>query len=327
MLMRVFVALSLALLLGAPVIAAPAELLLEAPGPQGPLKGRYLAPEAGEGGAGKETPPVLLIIPGSGPTDRDGNSPLGIRSASYRLLAEALAARGVASLRVDKRGMFASAAALADPNRVTIDDYAVDVRAWLDVLKARTRASCVWLAGHSEGGLVALAAAQQADGVCGLVLLATPGRPLGAVLLEQLAANPANAPILEPARQAVAQLERGEAVDVRAMHPGLQALFAPAVQGFLQSVMRLDPAQLAADYQGPLLILQGERDLQVGVADARRLSQAQPRARLVLLAGVNHVLKAVASEQRGPNLASYADPSLPLAPGVAEAVADFVRRP
>lgn len=323
MLIRMLVVLSLAFLRGVPVMAAPAELPMEAPGPQGLLRGSYLAPE---GRAGAEMP-VLLIIPGSGPTDRDGNSPLGVRAASYRLLAEALAARGVASLRVDKRGMFASAAAQADPNQVTIDDYAVDARAWLGVLRARTGASCVWLAGHSEGGLVALAAAQQADGVCGLVLLATPGRPLGAVLLEQLSANPANAPILAPARQAVAQLERGEAVDVRAMHPGLQALFAPAVQGFLQSVMRLDPAQLAADYRGPLLILQGERDLQVGVTDARRLSLAQPRARLVLLPGVNHVLKVVASEQRGPNLASYADPNLPLAPGVAEAVADFVRRP
>lgn len=321
--MRVFVVLSLAFLLGAPVVAAPVEIPMEAPGPQGPLKGSYLAPERG---AGPETP-VLLIIPGSGPTDRDGNSPLGIKSGSYRLLAQALASQGLASLRVDKRGMFASAAALADANRVTIEDYAVDVRAWARVLKEKTGVSCVWLAGHSEGGLVALAAVRQAQDVCGLVLLATAGRPLGTLLLEQLQANPANAPILEQARRAVAQLERGEAVDVRPLHPGLQALFAPAVQGFLQSAMRLDPAQLAADYQGPLLILQGERDLQVGVNDARRLSQAQPRARLVLLPGVNHVFKAVAGEQRGPNLASYADPSLPLAPGVAEAVADFVRRP
>jgi hypothetical protein len=80
--------------------AAVAAVPMTTPGPQGPLAGSLL--DAGKGA------PVVLIIPGSGPTDRDGNNPLGITAAPYRLLAEALAAKRVSSVRIDKRGMFGS---------------------------------------------------------------------------------------------------------------------------------------------------------------------------------------------------------------------------
>ena len=120
-----------------------------------------------------------------------------------RLLADALAAKGVSSVRIDKRGMFASAAAIPDPNKVTLSDYADDVAAWIAAIRAKTGASCVWVAGHSEGGLVALTAAQRVKGICGLILIATPGRPLGGVMREQFHANPANAPILPDADAAI----------------------------------------------------------------------------------------------------------------------------
>ena len=82
----------------------------------------------------------VLIIPGSGPTDRDGNSPMGVRGSTYRLLAEGLASRGVATLRIDKRGMYGSAGAAKDANAVTIADYGDDVQAW--VTRARVSSSC-----------------------------------------------------------------------------------------------------------------------------------------------------------------------------------------
>ena len=149
-----------------------AEAFLEAPGPHGPLKATLVMPDAGSG----RQAPAVLIIPGSGPTDRDGNNPLGIKAATYRLLAEALAQRGLSTVRIDKRGMFASGGAIPDANNVTINDYANDVHAWIKVIKGKTGAPCVWALGHSEGGLVALAAAQNPDGLCGLILVSTPGR-------------------------------------------------------------------------------------------------------------------------------------------------------
>ena len=299
---------------------APREV--EAPGPVGPLKGTLVE-------VADRRAPVVLVIPGSGPTDRDGNNPLGIRAAPYRLLAEALAARGVASVRIDKRGMFGSRAATADANAVTLDDYARDVRAWINTVRQlRGGGGCVWLAGHSEGGVVALVTARRsAEGICGLVLLATPGRPLGEALKAQLRANPANAPLLVEADRTIDALAAGKRVDVTGLHPALAALFAPPVQGFLNSLLPVDPAALLAGVDRPVLIVQGRRDLQVAVADAERLGAARPAARLMLLDDANHVLKTVRTDDRAANAATYADPALPLAPGVAEAVATFVRQP
>jgi pimeloyl-ACP methyl ester carboxylesterase len=298
------VALSTAAVAASP--SAPVQTYVQAPGPLGPLKGTMLSPASGRLA-------VMLIIPGSGPTDRDGNNPLGVKAATYRLLAEGLAERGIGTVRVDKRGMFASTAAVADANAVTIDDYVADVGAWIDVIRKETGVSCVWLLGHSEGGLVALAAAQKLPDICGLVLVSTAGRPLGEVLRTQLRANPANAPILAQAMAAIESLEAGKRVDVAGMHPALMPLFAPQV-----------PAKLVAAVAKPVLIVQGRRDMQVGVADAERLKEAAPKAELILLPDINHVLKTVASDDPRANASTYADPSLPLAPGVAEAVGKFV---
>ena len=85
-----------------------------------------------------------------------------MKASTYKLLAGGLAAKGIITVRIDKRGMFDSAGAVADANAVTIDDYAVDLHAWVKVIRAKTGASCVWLLGHSEGGLVALASSRNA---------------------------------------------------------------------------------------------------------------------------------------------------------------------
>ncbi|HIV78130.1 MAG TPA: alpha/beta hydrolase [Candidatus Sphingomonas excrementigallinarum] len=291
---------------------------IAAPGPQGPLKGSWTGPEG-------PRVPVVLMIPGSGPTDRDGNSPRGLKAASLRLLAEGLANRGIASVRIDKRGMFASAGAIPDANKVTIDDYAADTRAWIAAIRAKTGIPCVWVLGHSEGGLVALdTAAARPAGLCGVIAVSTPGRPLGEVMRAQLHANPANAPLLPDADRAIDALEAGRTIPATSLTPPLPMLFADAVQPFLVNSFAKDPAKLAAATAKPLLIVQGESDLQVTVEDAKILKAAQPKATLVLLPKVNHVLKTVEGDNRGANLATYADPNLPLAPGVVTAVVDFV---
>jgi pimeloyl-ACP methyl ester carboxylesterase len=290
---------------------------IHAPGPNGSLTGTVLTPDFTKG-------PVVLVVPGSGPIDRDGNASNAVRASTYRLLAEGLATHGIASVRIDKRGLYGSRAAVSDPNSVTIGDYADDVKTWISVIRRRTAAPCVWVLGHSEGGLVALAAAQTASDLCGLILVSTAGRPLGAVLREQLRANPANAPILDQALSAIAQLETGQRVDVTAIHPALLPLFRPEVQGFLINEFSIDPAKLIATCRHPILIVQGDRDIQVGVGDAQRLKQANPTATLAVLAHANHVLKSVVSDDRDANVATYSDPDLPLAPGVVDVITSFI---
>ncbi len=247
---RLCAAVMMVLAAGAP---AHANSDIEAPGPSGPLRGTILLPN--------KDAPVILMIPGSGPTDRDGNSPLGVRGEPYRLLAEGLAEQGIGSVRIDKRGMFGSEGAVPDANAVTIADYVGDTDAWVDAIRARTGTVCVWLLGHSEGGLVALAAAAKVDHLCGLILVATPGRPLGEVLKEQLRANPANAPVMDAADQAINDLSAGRRVVAESLPPALAPLFNPALQGFLISAFTLDPAELAGRSRLPILILQGQRDL------------------------------------------------------------------
>jgi len=298
--------------------AVAAGVGLAAPGPLGPLAGTYL-------NAGAKTP-VVLIIPGSGPTDRDGNNSMGITAAPYKLLAEGLQARGVSSVRVDKRGMFGSKAAVADANKVTISDYASDVHSWVTAIRKRTAAKCVWVLGHSEGALVALVAAQKPDRICGAVLVSGAGRKLSDVIREQLRSNPANAPLLDSAMAALATLDRGEKVDVTGMSPALLTLFRPQVQDYLIDMFRQDPPKLAASAKRPLLIVQGERDIQTSTTDAKALAAAQPKAKLVLIPAMNHVLKDVATDDRSANLATYADPSAPVDKTLVETIAKFVKR-
>src|SRR5262245_53427221 len=217
----------LAFIMATTAIVFAAETRLSIEGPSGVLQGTLASPDGGP-----KAPVVAVIIPGSGPTDRDGNNPLGVTAGSYRLLAEALAAKGVSTIRFDKRGLFGSSAASADADNVRMTELADDVPAWGREAQKRTSATCAWLIGHSEGSLVALITAQRPEGICGLILVAGAGRKAGDILREQLKANPANAPILEQALAAISELEAGRHVDVSSMHPALMALFLPAVRGF-----------------------------------------------------------------------------------------------
>jgi alpha-beta hydrolase superfamily lysophospholipase len=264
---------------------------------------------------------IVLIVPGSGPTDRDGNSPAGLHTDAYKQLAEGLAREGIATVRVDKRGMFGSAAA-GDPNNVSIEAYASDYRAWIDTLRAQTGRKCIWLLGHSEGALMVSAAAEGRKDVCGLILVAGMGRKMGDVIRAQLKANPANAPLLGEAYAAIADLEAGRHTDTSNMNPALLPLFAPPVQNFLISVMAADPVEAVRVARKKTLIVQGTTDLQVTEADARLLNKA-PRTRMEIIRGMNHVLKEAPAD-RDANLATYSDPTLPLHPKLVREIEDFI---
>lgn len=292
--------------------------MMTAPGPLG-LLGGILA------GGGEATRHVVIIIPGSGPTDCDGNNPLGVNSNTYKLLAEGLSSTDIAVIRIDKRGMFTSAGAVKNANHVVMDDYVQDMQQWVATARQRYPVAKVWLLGHSEGGLVALCTAiKSPEAIAGIILASTPGRPLGEILCTQLAMAGYSQALRQTAQAIIDGLSAGESVAASAIPEPLLPLFYPEVQGFLRSLLALDPVALIRQLALPILILQGSRDLQVGVEDAQRLHRAYPSSRLCMLASANHVLKFVASDDRQENIAAYRSPDLPLVPGVVTAIRTFI---
>lgn len=265
--------------------------------------------------------PAVLLIAGSGPTDRNGNS-LGLPGPnnSLQLLAEALAQRGIASVRYDKRGIGGSRAAMGSEADLRFDMFADDAAAWVRRMRLDPRLSTITVVGHSEGSLLGMLAARQA-GADAYVSLEGAGRSASTVIHDQLVTR-APAPLAAQADSIMAEIDAGRTVD--SVPSALMALFRPSVQPYLISWFRYDPAKEVARLHVPVLIVQGTTDIQVAEQDARLLASADPHAKLVIVDGMNHVLKLVPSDMT-QQMKSYSDPSLPVAPQLVDAVASFVK--
>jgi pimeloyl-ACP methyl ester carboxylesterase len=273
--------------------------------------------------------PVALIISGSGPTDRDGNSPmLAGHNDSLKMLAESLAALGIASLRYDKRGIGESAAAGGDESTSTFDLLVDDASLWLKTLAGDDRFDRTIVIGHSEGSLIGMITVSRV-GAGAFVSLEGAGRPAADVLRSQLATQlPPN--LMQEVGQVLSELEEGRTVlklpaGIDAVPAVGQALFRQSVQPYLVSWFRYDPLKVIAEFAGPSLIVQGTTDLQVPVADGEALAAAATDGTLALIEGMNHVLKLAPADPQ-TNVATYSDPSLPLAPELVEALNSFLRK-
>ncbi len=268
-----------------------------------------------------DRPPAALLVAGSGPTDRDGRS-RSVAAPYLKNLAEGLAARGIASLRYDKRGVAQSAAAAPSEQDLRFDHYVTDAARWVAWLRQRGDFGSVTIAGHSEGALIATRASLQAP-VNALVLLAPPGRPFGTVVRDQLRQTPMPPSLLDEALTTLATLERGEAAP--SVNPALFALFRPTVQPYLRSMIAIDPARELSTARSRVLIVSGGRDLQIGAVDIAALARARPDAEQFHRATMNHVL-ADAPDDREGNILLYADPATALAPGLVDVIAAFIVR-
>jgi alpha-beta hydrolase superfamily lysophospholipase len=274
---------------------------------------------------GEAPAPFVLIVPASSALDRNGDSTAaGPQPGTYKLLAEALAAKGIGSLRTDRRGVAGSAAALGDESAVTLDTYVDDAVAWAKFLALQPRVKCVWLMGHSEGALVAALAAQKVK-TCGVIEAAGAGRPAGDMIAAQLKAAENGGSLSEgaydQAMKIMAELRAGRRVaDVPL---ALDSLFRPSLQPYLISWLGRDPVAAQANLY-PVLVLQGDHDAQVSVDDARLLANVSRAIRLVILPNADHALKVVADKAPADE---GADDAAPLAPGAAPAIAEFIANP
>lgn len=268
-------------------------------------------------------PPVALIIAGSGPTDRDGNSPLlAGKNNSLRYRAEALVERGIASLRYDKRGVGQSRVAGLSEADLRFDHFVDDATAWGRRLAADRRFSSVVVIGHSEGSLIGMLAAPGIPATK-VVSIAGAGAPAGDVIVRQLSAQ-LQPPLLAQATSAVDKLERGELLDT--VPQVLYALFRPSVQPYLISWFKHDPRVAAARLGAPLLVVQGTHDIQALEEDARAIAAGQPRATLNLIQGMNHVLKQ-SPAGRLEQMPAYSDSTIAIDPTLVGLIATFIGRP
>ncbi len=266
--------------------------------------------------------PVVLIIAGSGPTDQDGNNPLGVRSDLYKKLAWGLAQRGIAAVRYDKRGIGASPFT-GDAAQVSFGDFVDDAAAGARALAADARFTKVVLLGHSEGALLAVRAANLGAPVAGVVMMAGTGRPLTTVLREQLARSLDSAQLAGYDRTLAAYLADGP---MPVVDSALRPLLNPAVRRFLQTESALDPAAEARRVPVPLLVLQGATDVQVSVADAEALRAVRPDAEVHILPETSHMFVRAASRESAAQAPGYTDLSVPLVPELVPLVAAFVER-
>lgn len=264
--------------------------------------------------------PIVVIIAGSGPTDRNGNSLMGIKPNSYAQLAWRLAERGVASVRYDKR-VLPGTNGQVNIASLSLEDFAADARAAADSLARDKAFSQVILLGHSEGAALALLAARDDPAVAGAILVSGLGRPLTVVLREQLSRQVDSATLVRY-DTAMAQYLRGEQpTDVP---PMLAMLFVPVNQNFMRSLAGFDPVAALQSVRQPVLIVQGGRDLQVRVMDAERMHSARPDAQVVVIPSANHVLKQATDTTLLGQLPTYQNPAIPIMPEVVSPIADWI---
>lgn len=266
--------------------------------------------------------PVVLILSGSGSTDRDGNVPGDTKKpAIYRVLAEALAKAGIASLRYDDEGIGGSTTGA--PDKVEDFRFAMeiaDAARFIAKLRDDARLGPVVVAGHSQGSLTGIMAAKTQP-IDGFISLAGAGRPVGQLLREQLAKRltSAQAAALDAA---VTEMEHGRAPGPLAAP--LDQILPASEQPYMMSWMAVDPKAEIAALAAPTLLLQGKLDTQVQVLDATLLDDGKPDATLTLVDDMGHMLRRVTSKDAAAQKASYSEP-LPIHETVVEAIASFVR--
>ncbi|WP_162985755.1 S9 family peptidase [Virgibacillus sp. Bac330] len=273
---------------------------------------------------GKEPYPVMLIIPGSGQTDRDGNT-VGIagKNNSLKLLAEGLADQGIATIRYDKRGVGKNSQAIIDERDIQFDQFVDDAAAFIDKLEADNRFTKIGVIGHSQGSLVGMLASLEKD-MDVFISLAGFGSPSDEGIYNQLQAQPKlPKELLRESKGILQSLKEGKTVNE--VGPELQPLLRPSVQPFLISWMKHDPQAVIAELQIPTFIVQGERDIQVPANEATILHEAAPNSELLLLEKMNHILKD-APKDREENMGTYTNSKLPLAEGLIEEIVDFLMK-
>lgn len=258
---------------------------------------------------------VALIIAGSGPTDLNGNNPSMVNN-SLMYLAHQLAINQIASVRYDKRGIASSAAAGKKEEDLRFDDYVNDAKLWVNLLNADQRFSKTIVIGHSEGSLIGMMAA---DSAYKFISIAGSGIAADALIKKQLATQPKA--VQDLCFPYIDSLKAGKFL--KNVEPALYSLFRPSVQGYMISWFKYDPAVEINKLNIPILLLQGDKDLQVGVENVKILNGQSKNARMYIILKMNHVMKIIEGDEK-ENLAAYSNRTLGISTFMTDCIVTFI---
>lgn len=264
-----------------------------------------------------ENPTLVIFIQGSGPTNRDGNQPM-MKNDGVKKIAHELADNGIASFRYDKRIFKMDKLRIKEAD-LSFEDFVVDVNAIIDHFEKENKFKKIILAGHSEGSLIGILAAQS-GGADAFISLAGAGRSIDEIIVEQIAKQSAD--LSENARTAFNEIkEKGSTSNYS---PYLESIFRPSVQPYIKSWMKFDPAAELAKLDIPVLIVNGSFDLQVDVTDAHLLQNAAPGSQLLIPEKMNHIFRKIEGESLD-NTKAYNEPGRPLHPELIPAMVGFIK--
>ena len=264
-------------------------------------------------------PNLVILIAGSGPTDRNGNQESSGNNNSLKFLAEGLTDKKTSVFSYDKRILQQMKDKNSDEKSLRFDDMITDACDVVAYFKSTKAVGKIIIAGHSEGALVGMITAQrtQADGY---ISLAGAGRTIDEVLMEQIEKN---LTILKDESAKVMQsLKNGKTVTIE--NPLMNLIFRESVQPYLISWIALNPQEEIKKINAPLLIVNGTKDLQVPQSEALLLHKANPKSELFIVENMNHVLKEIRTDEE--NLASYSNPNLPVMPELIDRIRLFLKK-
>jgi hypothetical protein len=285
--------------------------------PNGDLYGTIMLPEKMNG-----TVPVVLLVSGSGPTDMNGNQD-GEGSNNMKMIAESLRKSGIASCRFDKRGVGKSAEALKSELDIRFDNYVEDLGQWINLLSLDPRFSKVIIAGHSEGSLVGMIAANYNSTIIkGFISLDGAGRPADEILKEQFASTPKEAK--DYIYKIIDTLKKGDTIGN--VPPIYAAIFRQSVQPYMISWFKKNPQAEIGKLKMPVLIVQGSMDIQVSIKDATNLQMALPKSEILIVPNMNHVLKDCDTMDKEKQKPIYSDPNLPLNKDFITGMITFIKK-
>lgn len=263
--------------------------------------------------------PLIIIIPGSGPTDRNGNSALAQgENNTFKYLADSLMKKGIATYRYDKIGIGSSSKVVSEDN-LRFEDNVKAVLAIFAHFREDIGFKKIYIMGHSEGSLIGMLAMQKCKAT-GYISLAGPAQNAHSVLIDQISKS-----VPDPLKtQAIEKLDSVKAgIVVEKYNFMLASILRKSLQPYLQSWFKYTPSIEIAKIDQPVLIVQGGRDIQVPSIEGETLFKAKPGAKYMHYLEMNHVLKKV-DESREQNLAAYADEDFPFPPTLIDDLAKWV---